>query len=109
MAVNLITLNAMTESPYSLALYDTLGSYIFEYLLSEDHQVSAKIEERTIKLLKQCNKFAKANQMRNLCEIYEVFGLEQDAMIIYHRIVKHLVEKKQSVEEIDIKIRRKFN
>ena len=49
--------------------------------------------------------------MRKLCEIYDVFGLEQDAMIIYHSIVEQLVQEKQHVEEVEveIKIKRKGN
>lgn len=66
MSVNIITLNAITKSPFAMKLYDTLGSYIFEYLLSDDHCVDDKIQERTVELLKQCNKFAKANKMNNL-------------------------------------------
>ena len=43
----------------------------------------------------QCNEFAIANNMRELCDIYDVFGLEQDAMIIYYIIVQHWIEKIQ--------------
>ena len=61
--------------------------------------------------MKQCNEFAIANNMKELCEIYDVFGLEQDAMIIYHSIVEQLVQEKQHVEEVEveIKIKRKGN
>ena len=45
--------------------------------------------------MKQCNEFAIANNMKELCEIYDVFGLEQDAMIIYYIIVQHWIEKIQ--------------
>ncbi|NME41198.1 hypothetical protein HF863_00155 [Lactobacillus agilis] len=78
-----------------MKLYDTLGSYIFSYLLSEDNSVNDETEEKTVELLKQCNEFAIANNMRKLCEIYDVFGLEQDAMIIYYIIVQHWIEKIQ--------------
>ncbi|WP_172578692.1 hypothetical protein, partial [Ligilactobacillus agilis] len=85
------------------------GSYIFSYLLSEDNSVNDETEEKTVELLKQCNEFAIANNMRELCEIYDVFGLEQDAMIIYHSIVEQLVQEKQKVEEVEITIKRKGN
>ncbi|WP_172578691.1 hypothetical protein, partial [Ligilactobacillus agilis] len=85
------------------------GSYIFSYLLSEDNSVNDETEEKTVELLKQCNEFAIANNMRKLCEIYDVFGLEQDAMIIYHSIVEQLVQEKQQVEEVEITIKRKGN
>ena len=78
-----------------MKLYDTLGSYIFSYLLSEDNSVNDETEEKTVELLKQCNEFAIANNMRELCDIYDVFGLEQDAMIIYYIIVQHWIEKIQ--------------
>lgn len=110
MSVNIFTLNAMKKSSsFAMKLYDTLGSYIFNYLLSEDNSVDDKTEEQTVDLLKQCNEFAKANNMKELCEIYEVFGLEQDAMIIYHSVVEQLVQEKQQVEEIEITIKRKGN
>ena len=95
MSVNIFTLNAMKKSPFAMKLYDTLGSYIFSYLLSEDNSVNDETEEKTVELLKQCNEFAIANNMRELCEIYDVFGLEQDAMIIYYIIVQHWIEKIQ--------------
>lgn len=95
MSVNIFTLNAMKKSPFAMKLYDTLGSYIFSYLLSEDNSVNDETEEKTVELLKQCNEFAIANNMRKLCEIYDVFGLEQDAMIIYYIIVQHWIEKIQ--------------
>lgn len=109
MTVNIFTLSKMKETSFAMKLYDTLGSYIFNYLLSEDHSVDDKTEEKTIELLKQCNEFAKANNMKELCEIYDVFGLEQDAMIIYHIVVEHLIQEKQQVEEIEITIKRKGN
>lgn len=109
MSVNIFTLNAMKKSPFAMKLYDTLGSYIFSYLLSEDNSVSDEIEEKTVELLKQCNEFAIANNMMALCKIYDVFGLEQDAMIIYHSIVEQLVQEKQQVEEVEITIKRKGN
>lgn len=95
MSVNIFTLNAMKKSPFAMKLYDTLGSYIFSYLLSEDNSVNDETEEKTVELLKQCNEFAIANNMKELCEIYDVFGLEQDAMIIYYIIVQHWIEKIQ--------------
>ena len=104
MSVNIFTLNAMKKSPFAMKLYDT-----FSYLLSEDNSVSDEIEEKTVELLKQCNEFAIANNMMELCKIYDVFGLEQDAMIIYHSIVEQLVQEKQQVEEVEITIKRKGN
>lgn len=95
MSVNIFTLNAMKKSPFAMKLYDTLGNYIFSYLLSEDNSVNDETEEKTVELLKQCNEFAIANNMRELCDIYDVFGLEQDAMIIYYIIVQHWIEKIQ--------------
>ena len=109
MSVNIFTLNEMKKTPFAMKLYDTLGGYILEYLLSEDNSVDDKIEEKTVELLKQCNEFATANNMKELCEIYDVFGLEQDAMIIYYSVVKQLVQEKQQVEEFEITIKRKGN
>lgn len=42
MSVNIFTLNAIKKSLYAIKLYDTLGSYIFDYILSNDHTVDEK-------------------------------------------------------------------
>lgn len=47
--------------------------------------------------------------MKDLCDIYDGFGLEQDAIIIYSSVAKHLVQDKQQVEENKIMIKRKGN
>lgn len=99
MAVNIVTLKAMKKSEFAMPLYETLGKYIFSYLLSDNHSVDDKIEEETVDLLKQCNKFARENGMHELCSIYDVFGLEQDAMIIYHSVVGHLVKKNKKMKK----------
>lgn len=102
MSVNIFTLNVIKKTPFAMKLYDTLGGYILEYLLSDNHAVDDKIEEKTVELIKECNAFAIANNMEELCEIYDDFGLEQDAMIIYKFVGDQLVQEKQQVEDFEI-------
>jgi hypothetical protein len=92
MSVNLVTLNVIKRTPFAINLCDTLGGYVLNYLLSEDNTVDNITEEKTIILLKLCNLFAEMNNMQDLCDIYDVFGLEQDVMIIYYAIVQQLIE-----------------
>lgn len=91
----MVTLNAIKKTPLAIMLCDTLGGYIFNYLLNEDNTVDDKTEEETVALLKMCNEVARENDLNDLCDIYDVFGLEQDAMIIYYIIVQHWIEKIQ--------------
>ena len=98
MSVNLFTLNVIKRTPFAINLCDTLGGYVLNYLLSEDNTVDNITEEKTIILLKLCNLFAEMNNMQDLCDIYDVFGLEQDVMIIYYAIVQQLIEDLHQVE-----------
>ncbi|WP_341778996.1 hypothetical protein [Levilactobacillus sp. HBUAS70063] len=114
MSVNIFTLNAMKKSPlamklFAMKLFDTLGSYIVDYTLSEDNSVDDETEEKTVELLKQCNEFAISHNMEELCTIYEVFSLMQDIVIIYTSVVQELVKEKQQVEEVEINIQLKGN
>src|SRR5699024_5372193 len=98
MSVNLFTLNVIKRTPFAINLCDTLGGYVLNYLISEDNTVDNITEEKTIILLKLCNLFAEMNNMQDLCDIYDVFGLEQDVMIIYYAIVQQLIEDLHQVE-----------
>ena len=109
MSVNLFTLSVIKETTYAMKLYKTLGSYIFDYILSDNHNVEDNLEDKTIDLLQECNEYADKKNMPELCSIYDVFGLEQDAMIIYHIIANYLIEEKQQIQEIEITIRKKGN
>ncbi|MGQ4558762.1 hypothetical protein ACUIJQ_05620 [Levilactobacillus hammesii] len=109
MAVNIITLSKMQETSYALKLYEVLGEYIMEYLLNDDHAVAEKVEDKTVALLQECNTYAEANGLPALCDIYDVFGLEQDAAIIYHMVADYLIREKQQIEECEITIKRRYN
>lgn len=101
MSVNLVTLNAMKKTPFATMLCETLGGYILNYLLSEDNTVDTESEKETISLLKMCNAVAKMNDMEELCDIYDVFGLEQDSIIIYYVIVQQLIEEQRVIENME--------
>jgi hypothetical protein len=77
--------------------------------LSDNHKVEEKIEDKVCDLLQECNEFAKGKNMPELCSIYDNFGLEQDAMIIYHTIADYLIKEKQQIQEIEITVKRKGN
>lgn len=86
-----------------------MGSYVLHYILSDNHKVEEKIEDKVCDLLQECNEFAKGKNMPELCSIYDNFGLEQDAMIIYHTIADYLIKEKQQIQEIEITVKRKGN
>ncbi|WP_057879306.1 hypothetical protein [Levilactobacillus paucivorans] len=109
MAVNIITLGEIQNTTYAMKLYETLGEYTVDYLLNDDHAVDEKVEDKTVALLQECNVYAKANGLPALCDIYDVFSLEQDAAIIYHLVADHLIQEKQQIEEYEITIKRQHN
>ncbi|MDF7665170.1 hypothetical protein [Bifidobacterium sp. ESL0745] len=104
MSVNIIGLNEIQDSRYATKLQSTLGNYLGSYLLNDNHKVEDRVEDQTVNLLKECNGFLAENHLPKLCEIYDVFGLEQDAFIIYQGVVNHLIEKQQD-QRFEITVR----
>lgn len=102
MTVNLFTFNEIKKTTYAEKLYKVLGNYIFEYVFNDENEVKDKDEEKVVELLQECNQFAEALRLPELCGIYDVFRLEQDVMILYSMVTKYLIKDKQGFDKLQI-------
>lgn len=102
MTVNLFTFNEIKKTTYAEKLYKVLGNYIFEYVFNDENEVKDEDEEKVVELLQECNQFAEALRLPELCGIYDVFRLEQDVMILYSMVTKYLIKDKQGFDKLQI-------